>query len=131
MSRLARGILYGGIAVLALDTLGSLASRSLGFNYGSLSVISTLIYLGVGGYVGLGAPVSRAATAAAIVGFIEATIGWAISWAMGPGRPQPGEPSSVAAIVGAALFVTLMAAAVGAVGAWLAKRIRRPAAPAA
>jgi hypothetical protein len=131
MSRSVRGALYGVVAVLVLDTLGSLASRALGFDYGSLSFVSTLIYAAVGAYVGLGAPLSRAATAAAVVGLVEATIGWAISWAIGPGRPEPGDPSSAASIAFAVVFVTLLAAGVGTIGGWLARRSRRPAAPAA
>lgn len=131
MSRSVRGALYGVVAVLVPDTLGSLASRALGFDYGSLWFVSTLIYAAVGAYVGLGAPLSRAATAAAVVGLVEATIGWAISWAIGPGRPEPGEPSSAASIALAVVFVTLLAAGVGTIGGWLARRVRRPAAPAA
>jgi Mg/Co/Ni transporter MgtE len=131
MSRSVRGALYGVVAVLLLDTLGSLASRALAFNYGSLSAVSTVIYLAVGAYVGLGAPLSRAAGAAAVVGFVEATLGRAISWAIGPGRPEPGDPSGAAVIASAVVMVTLIAAAVGTIGGWLARRIRRPAAPAA
>ena len=131
MSRFSRGVLYGVVAVLVLDTLGSFASRALGFNYGSLSVVSALIYLAVGAYGGIGAPGSRAAAAAAVVGIVEATIGWAISWAIGPGKPEPDEPSTAASIAIAVVLVTLLAAGVGAIGGWLARRVRRPTAPAA
>ena len=131
MSRVVRGTLYGAAAVLALATIGSLASRALGFNYTALAPLSLGIFAGIGAYVGVAERVSRAAIVGAAVGLIDATVGWAIAWAIGPGRPEVGERITLLGLFNTSLFVALLAAALAALGAWLAKRVqgrRRPAA---
>jgi hypothetical protein len=125
MSRTARGTLYGAAAVLALDAIGSLASRAMGFDYAMLTPISFLFYAAIGAYVGVREPVSRAAIVGAAVGLIDATVGWAISWVIGPGRPQVGERITLLGLFNTALFVAVLAALGAAVGAWLARWVRR------
>ncbi|MFN2565308.1 MAG: hypothetical protein ABR499_09910 [Gemmatimonadaceae bacterium] len=124
MSRVARGIMYGAVAVLALATLASMASRLLGFEYALLAPLSFLVYAGVGAYVGLAAPVSRATLSGGAVGAIDATLGWMISYAIGPGRPGPGERITVLGFVNTLLFVACLAAVSGAIGGWIAARLR-------
>jgi hypothetical protein len=124
MSRVVRGTVYGAAAVLALAATGSLASRALGFDYTMLTPISLLIFLAIGAYVGAAERVSRAAMVGAAVGLIDATFGWGIAWAIGPGRPEAGERISLLGLFNTAFFVCLLAAAAAAVGAWLARRVR-------
>ena len=87
-----------GLAVLILDSLGSLAARHWGFNYSNLSGVSFLIYFcaGVGGgrLVGIWA----GGVAGAITALIEATVGWAISSALGA-VPRDGPALSPTAIL--------------------------------
>ena len=125
MSRAVRGILYGGAAVLAISALGSVAARMLGFEYSLLTPVSLVAYVAVGAYVGLRARVSQAAIVGAVVGVIDATLGWAISWAIGPGRPQAGEAISALGLFNTAVFVALLSAASAALGAWIVHRRRR------
>jgi hypothetical protein len=125
MSRTVRGMLYGGAAVLALSLIGSLASQTLGFEYSLLAPVSLIVYVAIGAYVGLGARVSQAAIVGAVVGLIDATLGWAISWVIGPGRPEVGEAITFLGWFNTALFVGLLSAAGAALGAWIAHRRRR------
>jgi len=125
MSGLVRGTMYGGAAVLALDTLGALASRAIGFEYASLAPLSILLYAAIGAYVSVAEPVPRAAIVGALVGVIDATLGWAIAWAIGPGRPQAGERITLLGLFNTTLFVSVLAAAAAAIGAWLSRWARR------
>jgi hypothetical protein len=125
MSRVVRGITYGAVAVLALAALGSAASRLLGFEYALLTPITLLLYVGVGAYVGLGAPVARATLAGAAVGAIDATLGWLIAYAIGPGRPGPGERVELVGLINTLLFVACVAAVSAAIGALIAQWSRR------
>jgi hypothetical protein len=125
MSRVVRGTLYGAAAVLALAVVGSFASRTLGFSYALLTPISIAIYAAAGAYVGRQEHVSRAAIAGALVGVVDATLGWAIAWAIGPGRPEVGERITPLGLLNTALFVALLAAAFAAVGGWLQRWVQR------
>jgi hypothetical protein len=124
MSRVVRGALYGAAAVLALDTIGSFASRALGFDYAFLAPMTLLIAIAIGAYVGATERVSRAALAGAVVGVSDATVGWAIAWAIGPGRPQIGERITLLGFFNTVVFVAVLGAAGAAVGAWLVRRVR-------
>ena len=84
--QLRRIVVFGLIAVVAFDVLASLASRKLSFWYGYATIGSWLIYVTVGLLAGRVASVRAATAAGAAVGFVEATLGWAISWLIGPGR---------------------------------------------
>ena len=85
--------LIGAAAVLAFDTLGSLASLRFAFAYSQLTVGSFLIYVVVGFAACADGPIGLAPAAGGIVAFVEATIGWAISWWIGPGRLPPEQAS--------------------------------------
>lgn len=75
----------GVIGVLLLDTLGSLLVRGDSRRYAALAPISYLIWLGTGVLAArlqssdIALAVARATLAGAIVGFIDATVGWWIS----------------------------------------------------
>jgi hypothetical protein len=125
MSREVRGFVYGAVAVLILAAAGSAASRALGFEYAALAPLSFLIYVAVGAYVGLGAPILRATLAGAAVGAIDATLGWLIAYAIGPGRPGPGEAITFLGFVNTLLFVSIVAGISAAIGAWIAAWLRR------
>jgi hypothetical protein len=124
MSRTVRGTVYGAAAVLALDTLGSIASRLAGFDYAMLAPVSLLIYAATGAFVALAAPLSRAIIAGAAVGFVDATLGWVIAYAIGPGRPGPDERITALGFVNTVLFVACLAAVSAAVGGWVGSRFR-------
>ena len=84
MSPLVRILLGGAIAVLAFDAIASVASQRLGFEYGSAAVGSGIIYTAIGFLAAGRGGVQAAALAGATMGLVDATLGWAVSWAIGP-----------------------------------------------
>lgn len=94
-----RFALAGALAVVAFDAVASLASRATSIAYGWASVGSWLLYAGFG-YLAAraapGAPVHAAALTGLALGVTDATLGWATSWALGPGRV----PGGIAALGG-------------------------------
>jgi hypothetical protein len=120
-----RVIVIGAAAVLVFDLVASLASRSLGFDYARASVGSYILYFGIGFFAARGAtsaPITNAAVAAAIVGLVDASLGWAISRRIGPGRPAGSPQLTVRLWVTTAIIVIGLAAAVGAAGGFVGRR---------
>jgi hypothetical protein len=89
----------------------SLASRSLGFKYKSLIFGSWPLCAIVGYFVGHGADLWSCAFAGGVVGLVDATLGRAVSWWIGPGRPTA--ELSASAAVSIVLIVALSGAAFG------------------
>jgi hypothetical protein len=77
-------IVFGSAAIVLFDIAASLASRKLGFPYANAAVGSYLIYA-VGGFLAARrANLVFAAQLGGVLGFVDATIGWAVSSAIGP-----------------------------------------------
>src|SRR5882757_4191122 len=92
-----RSVAGGVAAILLFDLVASVASRALPFPYVRATAGSYAIYFLIGLLVARTAgssPVRAAAIAAGIAGLAEASLGWAISWQIGPGRLPPGRPLS-------------------------------------
>src|SRR5579863_3550936 len=89
-----RLIALGALTIVAFDLVASVASRAIGFRYGYAAVGSWLLYAVFGFLIGRRANVGSAAFGVAIIAGFEATIGWAVSWAVGPGRLPTGVPSA-------------------------------------
>lgn len=108
--------------MLAYDVAGSLASRSLGFSYAKLTFVSFSIYFVIGLLAASVTNVTNAAFVAAGVAAVEATIGWAISWRLGPGQ-IPEDERTMGRIAGAILAVVaagfILGLAGASVGSWL------------
>jgi len=115
-------IAIGCIAVLVFDLLGATASRYLGFRYARLVPGSTAIYTATSVVAGRFGPAWVGIIAGATVAFVEATIGWGISWWIGPGRP----PSvlSQARMFRIVAFVTTTGIICGLVGTVIAALTR-------
>lgn len=118
---LARTIAAGGIAVLAFDAMGSYASHRFGFAYTNLVIGSLLIYVLVGvaaaGHTG---SIRAGSVAGEAVAAIEATLGWAISWQIGPGR-IPDRQATPAGIATRIIAVIAIGTICGAIGAAISK----------
>jgi hypothetical protein len=114
MSSVVKIVAYGVVAIVAFDTIASLASRSFGFPYVYATAGSWIIYAAVGFAIGRLAPISYAAIGVATVGFAEATVGWWFSWIIGPGRTKSGTLSTTQ-FVTALLSVIVMGAIIGAI----------------
>jgi hypothetical protein len=117
-----------GFALL-VSTLGALAASTFGFNYSALSALSYCNYLIVGFAVAWLTSLERAVLSGAIVAATEATLGWALSWVIGPGRP-PADQQSAAAVAVAVVFVILLGAVVAGIGGFVGFLFRRRRTPA-
>jgi predicted Zn-dependent protease len=104
----------GALLVLLFDTVGATASRLIGFPYATLTIGSFIIYLALTHRAARQAGVLTAIAVGAVLGLVDSTLGWAISWAIGPGRPT--EPMSAAPIAGTILFVVGLGATWGLLG---------------
>ena len=119
MSYQLRVILVGVLAVIVFDAIAALASRRFGFAYAKATVGSALIYGTIGFLAARGSdasPLQSAAFAAGIVGFVDASAGWGVSWIIGPGRLPGGTAMTLERWLGAAVFVVALACAIGVFG---------------
>ncbi len=110
----------GALTVLLYDTVGSHLSILFGFDYSWLSLGSFLIYAAIG------CAASRhslivGVVAATTVGIIDSTLGWYISWIIGPGRT---EEISLGTVVFVVIFVATVSAISGLLGAFVARALK-------
>src|SRR5437899_7118123 len=108
-------ILWGAAAILLFDTVGSVTSRFFTFRYSRLEVGSFLIYFMVGFATARTSSPGAAMVAGALVAFVDATLGWGISWLVGPGRLADAQASTLR-IVRTIATVTLYGALCGLLG---------------
>jgi hypothetical protein len=115
----------GIAAVLVFDTLASLASVALHFPYAYASFGSVLIYASIGFTVFRRNGLGSAIVAALLVESVDATVGWGISWVIGPGAIQNGQANAIviATTIG---FVMLFAVACSLAGATASRIIQGP-----
>jgi hypothetical protein len=112
----------GCLAVIVFDLVASFASRHFGFAYARASIGSYVIYLAIGFFAARGAvanAVAVAAATAAVAGLVDASLGWAISWRIGPGRLPEGTSLTIRRWITTAAIVISLAAGLGAVAAIL------------
>lgn len=106
--------LVGAIAVLLLDTVASFLALWCDLSYGWFSLGSLLLYV-IFGY--LGARRSRwfvGAFVGMFMALVESTLGWAISWQIGPGKPTSDISSVVIGVT--VVFVIITAGILGLLG---------------
>lgn len=124
MNTVGRFVLIWAAVVLAFDSVASVASMTTGIPYGWFSLGSAVIYLAAG-YVG--APrfgLSKAVAAVIAVALVDATLGWALSWLIGPGRIDAPDLSVGVMVAAGALGALVFGTVTGAVGGWVGLRIR-------
>jgi hypothetical protein len=111
--------------LLALDIVGALADKPLGFPYSSLSAVSLLTYLGVGLLGALRGGFLTGVVAAAAVGVLDGTLGPLTAWMAGSG-PVGQTITEEGVFAYGITVVTATAAAAGTIGAlagtWLERR---------
>lgn len=125
---MTRWLLIGPIVVVGFDAVASVAAKTLEFDYGALWPVSVLLPATIAFLaarqtgsikVGIGA--------GATVALADATVGWAISWLIGPGAPDPGDRDALV-VIATALLVIGAGVVEGAVGGWIGAHVaRRPA----
>jgi hypothetical protein len=97
-------------------------SLKLDFDYANLWPLSLAIYGLVAFLVARRAGSLRAGVGAgAVVALADATVGWAVSWWIGPGAPDPGD-DDVTSIALTVVAVVFTGAALGLCGGWLGRR---------
>jgi hypothetical protein len=117
-----RLIAWGALAIVAFDLLASVASRGIGFRYSYATVGSWLIYAAFGFVIGRRADVGVASIGVAVIAGTEATIGWAPSWAIGPGRPLNGTPR-LGVLVTTVILVAITGAVIEALAGLVGRRM--------
>jgi hypothetical protein len=120
-----RVVLICVVAVIAFDAIASVISRSAGIPYEWASYGSWVLYIALGylaAYTAARSPLKAAAIAGLVFGVADATLGWATSWILGPGRVAGGV--SAAQWIFVAVIVTLLAVGFSMLGGSFA-RMRR------
>ena len=118
-------VLAAAALLVAGDVVGALAGKPLGFPYSPLGVVSLLVYFLVGFIGAWRASLAAGLLAAAIVGFLDATIGPLSAWLVGPGSLAQSvtEPRIFAYSIAVGTGTAAVAGLVGAgLGGWLERR---------
>ncbi|WP_157604379.1 hypothetical protein [Rhizobacter sp. Root1221] len=111
------------LVVIAYDVVASLASLILGFSYAYAGIGSAIIYAGAGFLAASAVGFRPTILVGVAAGLVDATIGWTVSWAIGPGRLASGE-LSLAKWFGAASSVVVLAVVCAAAGSFIARQVR-------
>src|SRR6266567_2383546 len=95
MGSFPSGVLFGIVAVLTLDTIGAYLSQRLRFPYSRLSPISFCFWAtsaAIASWSAISDPAKSMGLgwlSGFVVGLVDSTVGWWISWQLGAGRPYP------------------------------------------
>jgi hypothetical protein len=114
MRDIVKIVFIGALAVLVFDAVAAVLSLTYGPAYGWFSIGSFLLYLLFGYLVARRSKWFSGSVAGAFLGLIESTLGWAISWYIGPGKVSM-EMNPVL-IVATIIFVVGVAAVLGLIG---------------
>ena len=125
MRRVTPVILAAAGLLVALDVVGALAQRPLGFPYPSLGVVSLLVYLSVGLYGSWRGGFAVGALGAVAVGLLDGTLGPLAAWLVGHGPvgQTVTEPGVFAYGIAVVTATAAVAGGVGALaGSWFERR---------
>ena len=115
-------IAAGCAGILVFDLVGSLSSEALGFSYGLLAPVSFALYALVGFLAARAAGDARTGMLGGLaVAATDATLGWALSAAIGPGMPAAGDRDA-ALLVATAIGVAVTGAVLGLVAGLVGRR---------
>ena len=110
----------GVIGVLLFDTVASFASIGFQFTYSYASVGSVLIYSTIGYIAFRRYGLALAIMAAILAGLADATLGWFISWKIGPGA-LPNEQATISLIASSITFVIIASVVCALLGAAISR----------
>ena len=108
------GVKAGAVLIL-FDLIASLLSRYAHIPYASFTLGSFAIYVVAGFLAARRFRFAAAPLVGTVAGLSEATVGWAVSWVIGPGRPSASAAGFVS-ILFAGVVVTAVATGLGALG---------------
>jgi hypothetical protein len=118
-------VLFLGGAIVLFDAAASIASKQVGFPYTNAAVGSYILYA-IGGFLAARqADIGFAAQLGAVLGLVDATLGWAVSSAIGPNVPSM--PSiTIATWVFVAIVVVLTSMVCALLGGAIGRATRKP-----
>ena len=125
MNQLTKIVCLGAIGVLVFDALASFASLLVGFSYAYATVGSVIIYGIVGYFSFLTGGIGACIRAAILVELVDVTLGWGISWLIGPGA-FPAQQRTVGTISLSVIFVFIFAVVCALLGAGVGRALRGP-----
>lgn len=117
MRRLVRISVIASMVVLLYDAVASLVSLSAGIDYTWFVIGSAINALLFGFISGREGQWFDAGIVGAVMGLVDSTLGWTISWSLGPGRPD--SEMSISEIGFVVIFVTIDTAILAFVGSAL------------
>ncbi|WP_146096381.1 hypothetical protein [Xanthomonas arboricola] len=103
------------LAVVVFDAVASLASLMLGFSYTYAAFGSAILYIAFAFFAARKLGFWAAVLLGVAMGMTDATLGWAISWAIGPGRLAAGT-LTLSIWLYTATFVVVLGAIYGLIG---------------
>lgn len=108
-------IAISSFSVIVFDAVASIASLALGFPYSYAAFGSAALYIVFAYFAARTLGFWAALLVGAAMGVTDVTVGWAVSWAIGPGRFAVGTltPSDW---IYTAIFATVLGAVYGLVG---------------
>jgi hypothetical protein len=124
VKRVTPVVLAASALLVALDIIGALVRHPLGFPYSPLAIVCLLTYFTVGLLSAGRAGMTVGVAAAAIVGFLDSTLGPLVAWFVGRG-PVTQTIEEPGIFVYGITVVTLTAAATGFLGAGIGLWIER------
>ncbi len=113
--------LCAALAIVAFDTAAAFAARALKFNYAWATLGSIAVYAATGFAVARVASMEWAWGIGAVVGLVDVTLGWRVSWLIGPGRTPDGTLGFSEWLNALGVLIVLSTVCAFA-GAWLATR---------
>jgi hypothetical protein len=119
VSRFAQLVLSFSALILVYDVVTALIARRTGLEYALFGLGAAAIYGWCGYLLGgvaspgfASGPAAMAASGAGTVALVEATVGWALAWRIGPGRLPPEQRTRRRIVRGISIAV-VSAAAIG------------------
>lgn len=108
--------LIGSIAILIVDTLGSILSRQLDFMYSALTPVSLMIYGTASFLISRKKNLKKGVIAAVLLGLFDGTIGWKISILLNANIDELDYEMTTGLIIMVVISAMALAALMGLVG---------------
>ena len=113
---------YGFLAIIALDTLGALASRHFDFDYGRLMPLSMVIDFVIPFLISRRADRKVAIGAATCLGLFDSIVGWPLSVLLGANTGAAYVHITLVGVIITIVIVTGISVLIGLFAVWVAGR---------
>lgn len=112
------------LSVIAFDAIASFASLLLGFSYSYATLGSAVLYIALTYIAARRFGFGVAILLGVVMGIVDVTIGWAVSWAIGPGRVSI-EGLTPTDWIYTGIFAAVLGAVFGLIGGGIGTLVRR------